>query len=50
MIELGSDGEPVQMFRNLDALRSYTKDTKKVFPKDEAKAGGILKYLLRVIM
>lgn len=50
MIELKNDGGPVRVFRHLNSLREYTKETKKWFPKDEAKAGGILKHLLRTQM
>ena len=36
-----------RLFPNLRALRRYTIWTEKYFPKEDAKAGGLLKYLLR---
>ncbi|KAH8155787.1 uncharacterized protein LAJ45_00799 [Morchella importuna] len=39
-----------RIFPTLKALRKYTKRTKKYFPREEAKAGGILKNLLRNIL
>ncbi|KAL0638245.1 hypothetical protein Q9L58_002701 [Maublancomyces gigas] len=50
MIELKNNGGPVRVFRHLNSLRQYTKETGKWFPKGEAKAGGILKHLLRTQM
>lgn len=37
-------------FATLDALRIYTKDTGKFYPKDEAKQDGYLWVLLRLIL
>ncbi|KAE9968564.1 hypothetical protein EG328_007497 [Venturia inaequalis] len=37
-------------FATLDALRTYTKDTGKFYPKDEAKQDGYLWVLLRLIL
>jgi hypothetical protein len=39
----------VQLFNSLDELRDYTISTGKIFPKESAYAGGILKFLLREI-
>lgn len=40
----------VKIFHSEEALSGYTKDTGKFFPKENAYAGGLLKYLLRHIM
>ncbi len=39
----------VKIFPTINALRKYTIKHDKVFPKKRAKAGGVLKYLLRPI-
>lgn len=49
LIERRNDDRPVKVFASLNALRKYTKKTGKTFPKGDAKAGGILKHLLRVM-
>lgn len=36
-------------FETEEELSDYTIATKKFFPLDEAKEGGVLKYLLRHI-
>lgn len=41
------DDKSFKIFKSLDDLRTYTKLEKKYFPKEEAYAGGLLKYLLR---
>lgn len=41
--------EDVELFGSLDELRVYTRDTGKIFPKESAYAGGVLKFLLREI-
>lgn len=40
----------VKIFPTLKALKKYTKRTGKYFPRGEAKEGGILKSLLRIIL
>jgi hypothetical protein len=40
---------PVIHFESEVALSRYTKATGKYFPKDNAYAGGLLKFLLRRI-
>ncbi|KAJ3574216.1 hypothetical protein NP233_g1916 [Leucocoprinus birnbaumii] len=45
----GDPDKVVRTFPNEKALSSYTKRTKKIFPKGEAKAGGILEFFLRHI-
>ncbi|KAF5354974.1 hypothetical protein D9756_005613 [Leucocoprinus leucothites] len=45
-------GDPTKIVRTFPtekALSSYSKRTKKIFPKEGAKAGGILEYFLRHI-
>ncbi|KAL4265670.1 hypothetical protein AB1N83_003362 [Pleurotus pulmonarius] len=42
-------GGRVRIFCSLEQLRAYTNDTEKYFPKQNAYAGGLLKYLLREI-
>lgn len=39
----------VQVFASEEDLRKYTLETGLVFPRVEAYAGGLLKYLLREI-
>ncbi|KAI5837647.1 hypothetical protein DFP73DRAFT_311546 [Morchella snyderi] len=39
-----------RIFPTLKALKEYTKKTGKYFPREEAKAGGILKALLRKLL
>jgi len=43
-------GEPVTVFVSELKLSEYTKQTGKFFPRDNAYAGGLLRYLLRRIM
>jgi hypothetical protein len=43
-------GEPVTVFVSEMQLSEYTKSTGKFFPRDNAYAGGLLRYLLRHIM
>ena len=50
LVERARSGEEVRVFRDLDELREYTKSTGKFFPKEDAYAGGVLKYLLREIL
>lgn len=42
-------GSAVVVFPTVEALARYTRSTEKYFPRDHAKAGGVLKYLLRHI-
>ncbi|KAH8087126.1 hypothetical protein BXZ70DRAFT_899709, partial [Cristinia sonorae] len=53
-VEAKKSGTRVQRFRSLKELSEYTYGggkgrTNRVFPKDDAKAGGVLKYLLRKV-
>lgn len=40
----------VEVFDSVKALSEYTKTSGKFFPKENAYAGGVLKFLLRQIM
>ena len=43
-------GEHPKLFRNLKQLRDYTLgNRRKIFPKEEAKEGTVLKAFLREI-
>ncbi|CAE7209722.1 unnamed protein product [Rhizoctonia solani] len=50
LTETPYSGEPVEDFGSEVALSAYTKRTGKYFPKDNANAGNLLKYLLRQII
>ena len=39
----------VHVFASEEELREYTLETRRIFPKEDAYAGGLLKYLLRQI-
>lgn len=41
--------ESLQIFKSSRELATYTRSTAKYFPREHAKAGGLLKYLLRHI-
>ncbi|KAI9040199.1 uncharacterized protein KD926_008523 [Aspergillus affinis] len=49
LIDSRRTGAIVQRFPNRAALKEYTKDTQKIYPKQAAKADGLLKELLRRI-
>ena len=42
-------GETVKVWHSLQQMRAYTRETGKFFPKQTAKAGGVLRCLLRHI-
>jgi hypothetical protein len=48
---LGSvrSGSPVKIFATHADLANYTRSQRRYFPKEDAYAGGLLKYLLREI-
>ncbi|RMZ89912.1 hypothetical protein DV736_g2849, partial [Chaetothyriales sp. CBS 134916] len=50
LVDYSRTGEAVQVFPTVAALRDYTKETKKFFPKEDAKSGGLLRFLLREII
>ncbi|KAF5341222.1 hypothetical protein D9611_005921 [Ephemerocybe angulata] len=43
------NGKPVTIFDTVFELSKYTKENDLIFPKDRAKAGGLLRCLLRKI-
>ncbi|KAF6760684.1 hypothetical protein DFP72DRAFT_804489 [Ephemerocybe angulata] len=43
------NGKPVTIFETVAELSKYTKENDLIFPKDRAKAGGLLRCLLRKI-
>ncbi|KAH7162403.1 hypothetical protein B0J13DRAFT_9682 [Dactylonectria estremocensis] len=49
LVESPTTGQKAKIFPTVEALRKYTIDEKKIFPRDEAYAGGLLKTLLRQI-
>ncbi|KAH8800384.1 hypothetical protein F5884DRAFT_825056 [Xylogone sp. PMI_703] len=49
LVDTQRTGEAVKVFRTVEELRQYTRQNRKIFPRDEAKAGGLLRYLLRKI-
>lgn len=49
LVDTNRTGVELQKFPNVVALRTYTKATGKIFPREHAYAGGMLKYLLREI-
>ncbi|KAG8769066.1 hypothetical protein FRC12_005188 [Ceratobasidium sp. 428] len=49
LVEMPNTQRPVKHFKSCVSLSWYSKKKDKIFPRDEAKAGGILKYLLRPI-
>ncbi|KAG2354028.1 hypothetical protein BDR07DRAFT_1454263 [Suillus spraguei] len=50
LVDTESTGESVTVFASEVDLSEYTKATGKFFPRDNAYAGGLLRYLLRRIM
>ncbi|KAL8369031.1 hypothetical protein RB599_004461 [Gaeumannomyces hyphopodioides] len=50
LVDVARTGESVTVFPNLEQLRDYTVETGKFFPKNDAHAGGLLRYLLRKII
>lgn len=49
VVEAGRNASTVKRFGSVAALSEYTLRNGKVFPKGRAKAGGVLRYLLREI-
>ncbi|QRV85704.1 hypothetical protein RhiJN_13722 [Ceratobasidium sp. AG-Ba] len=47
LVDMPNTQKPVTRYETVKQLSKYTKKHGKIFPRDEAKAGGILKYLLR---
>ena len=50
LLDTHRTGQEVRIFDTVEELSGYTCETKKFFPLDEAKEGGVLKYLLRHIL
>ncbi|KAI0797242.1 hypothetical protein BC629DRAFT_1592291 [Irpex lacteus] len=50
LVDTQGTGHTVDTFPTEVALATYTKDTSKFFPRQHAKAGGLLRLLLRHIM
>ncbi|KAH7317999.1 hypothetical protein B0J17DRAFT_584316 [Rhizoctonia solani] len=50
LVDTPATQEPVTYFPSETALSNYTIQTGKYFPKENAYAGGLLKYLLRNII
>ncbi len=49
LVDTQRTGVAVEVFSSLGQLQVYTRETGKVFPKKDAYAGGLLRYLLREI-
>ena len=49
LLDTHRTGQRVKTFNTEEELSNYTCETKKFFPLDSAKQGGVLKYLLRHI-
>ncbi|KAF3063761.1 hypothetical protein GL218_02484 [Daldinia childiae] len=50
LVDCQRTGKRIRIFPSLEALQQYTKSREKFFPRDEAKAQGPLRYLLREIL
>lgn len=50
LVDTVRTGESVKVFPNLKKLQSYTIKNRKFFPKEDAYAGGLLRFLLREIL
>ncbi|KAG5652140.1 hypothetical protein H0H81_006159 [Sphagnurus paluster] len=50
LVDLPNSNNPVTTFPTEVALSEYTLGSGKIFPRENAYAGGLLKYLLRHIM
>ncbi|KAI0089525.1 hypothetical protein BDY19DRAFT_108732 [Irpex rosettiformis] len=50
LVDTRGTGRRVPTYPTVDLLADYTKETGKFFPREHAKAGGLLKYLLREIL
>jgi len=49
LVDTPNTGNPVVVFKSEQDLSEYTKATGKYFPRDNAYAGGVLRFLLRHI-
>jgi len=50
LVDLVYHSDEVQTHHSVTALAKYSLKHKKIFPKEPAKAGGVLRYLLRPIL
>lgn len=50
LVDTSRTGMPVNIFPNLKKLQDYTIKTEKYFPKEDAYAGSLLRFLLREIL
>jgi hypothetical protein len=50
LVDAPRTGAAVKSFPNLKRLQDYTIETGKYFPKEDAYAGGLLRFLLREIL
>ena len=49
MLDAERSGRQVEVFATEEELVKYTREKHRYFPKENAYAGGLLKYLLREI-
>jgi hypothetical protein len=49
LVDTPRTGNEVRVFGSLKKLQDYTIANKKYFPKEDAYAGGLLRFLLREI-
>ncbi|EUC59439.1 autophagic vacuole formation-like protein, putative [Rhizoctonia solani AG-3 Rhs1AP] len=49
LVDMPNTGSDARLFKTEEALSKYTRRTKKIFPKRDPDAGGLLKRLLRFI-
>ncbi|KAG6858211.1 hypothetical protein C0991_003269, partial [Blastosporella zonata] len=49
LVELPNSKTPIRLFTSEKELSEYTRQQKKVFPRDNIKAGSLLRHLLRHI-
>lgn len=50
LLDGGRSGAEVEIFDTQEELAAYTISEGRFFPRDEAYAGGVLRYLLREIV
>lgn len=49
LVDMPNTGVLVRLFETEGELSKYTKRKNKIFPREDARAGGLLKHLLRQI-
>jgi hypothetical protein len=50
LVDTPRTGAAVKVFPTLEKLQNYTIEHRKYFPKEDAYAGGLLRFLLREIL